>query len=247
MTHSLYIDESGDPGPYVKDRPKYKNSSAFFTLAGIIVPDADVGEVEKQIQSVIKKYLKPKVLAPDFKLHYHDLIQGASQYSIISGESRLRLADDIFNIIIQSPCTLLSVTLDLDAHYKQYIEPAHPKEYTMLMMLERFQDFLVDEKSTGSVIYERFTHADRARVQRGMRMLRWALSRRHHVELNNILGNIKSGEPADHPILQLADFFAYAVQIKAVSNNEKQNRWKSIKSKYFRLDGSFYSTGYVVR
>lgn len=248
MTYSLYIDESGDPGPYVSDNPRFKSSSTFFTLAGIIVPDENVVEIEDQIRTVIKKYLQPNALASNFKLHYQHLIQKAPPYNVLSSESRLRLADDMFNIIIQSPCTLLSVTLDLDSHYKRYVKPANPKVYAMLMMLERYQNFLSDQEGQlGSIRYERATHKERARVQRGMRSLGMTLAENHYVDLNNLLCKVQGGEPTDHPILQLADFFAYAVRIKFISKYEKQNRWQSIKHKYFRLDKGFYSTGYVVR
>lgn len=247
MAYFLYIDESGDPGRYVEGQPKYNSSSKFFTLAGIVVSGNDADDMEYQVKAVVEKYLEPKTLTPNFKLHYHHLVQGAPPYSTLSGESRRRLADDMFNILIRSHCRLLSVTLDLDTHYRRYVRPADPKAYTLLMMLERFQDFLADKQSTGLAIYERFTHAERTRIQNQMRELRWALSERHHVELKNILGSVRNGEPVEHPILQLADFFAYAVHIKATTHGEKQNRWKSIKSKYYKLYGSFYSTGHVVR
>lgn len=247
MGYTLYIDESGDPGIYIKNHPRYGSSSPFFTLAGILIAEDGVKKMEDDISAIRQKYFKLETLPPDFKLHYSRLIQNVYPYSILDGENRRRLADEMFQIIINTPCTLLSVTLDLNDHYQRYIYPADPKAYTLLIMLERFQNFLSDEQSTGSAVYERFRHTERVRVQKTIEELSLRLSSKHHVELNNIVGDVQDGDPVDQPILQLADFFAYAVQIKAVSESKKHSRWLSVRSKYYKLDGGFYESGYVRR
>ena len=54
-----------------------------------------------------------------------------------------------------------------------------------------------------------------------------------------------NGDPKISPILQLADFFAYAVWIKRTTGNSSQDRWLSIKDKYYQLDSGVYKTGNV--
>ena len=116
--------------------------------------------------------------------------------------------------------------------------PADPKAYAMFLMLERFQDFLASKGSQGTVLYERFNKKERKKVETTMKMLKEQLKSRRYVDLSNIVGNIRNGDPLKEPILQLADFFAYATQIKYRTNDEKKYRWDSIKEKYFKL----YST-----
>ena len=61
----------------------------------------------------------------------------------------------MFEIICNSPCTLLSVTIDLEAHFRRYrYLAAGPKAYAMLIMLERFQDFLTSKGSQGISMWE---------------------------------------------------------------------------------------------
>ena len=61
------------------------------------------------------------------------------------------------------------------------------------------------------------------------------------------MDDIQNGDPLQEPILQLADFFAYATQIKYRTNGKKQRRWKSIMKKYFNFDGSYYKKGCMFR
>ena len=99
-------------------------------------------------------------------------------------------------IICNSPCTLLSVTIDLEAHFRRYkYLAAGPKAYAMLIMLEMFQDFLTSKGSQGIVLYERFNKQERKKVEITMKMLKELLAFRHHVEPSNIIGNTRNGDP----------------------------------------------------
>ena len=200
-----------------------------------------------EVRSLASRYFKPEVVNT-VKLHYHPLIQNAPPYNRLSGEDRLRLADGMFQIICNSPCKLLSVTIDLEEYYNKYGKLlAVPKAYAMLMMLERFQDFLEPEGLQGVVIYERFNRRERRRIEVAMKALQGLLRFRHRVELNNIVGKIRDGDPLKEPILQLADFFAYATQIKYRTGGKKSRRWESIKMKYYNHDGGYYYSGNVFR
>ena len=244
--HFLYIDESGDPGRYLdRNNSVIQNSSKHFTLAGIIIDSQSTAAVNRDIGKLALRYF-PQPIVDTIKLHYHPLIQNAPPYNSLSGEERLHLADGMFDIICNSPCTLLSVTIDLEDHFSKYMfTPADPKAYAMFLMLERFQDFLASKGSQGTVLYERFNKKERKKVETTMKMLKERLKYRRYVDLNNIVGNIRNGDPLKEPILQLADFFAYATQIKHRTNGEKKYRWDSIKEKYFKLYGARLRRGNV--
>lgn len=243
-SYFLYIDESGDPGDYMdKNNQIIKGSSKFFTLAGIIVSKDEKRKMEYETNQLIDTYLNRKQLDKNFKLHYHPLRMKRSPYDKLSAEMRKQLADSVFNIIEKSDCVLLSVTINLERHCKKYSTPANPQAYTMLIMLERFQDFLEENNGEGRAIYERFNKKTRKKVERTMAGLRSILSFRHYRELSNIRGHVQNGDPETHPILQLTDFFAYATWIKRTA--KKMDRWSSIKHKYFKLNQGWYIAGNV--
>ena len=80
-----------------------------------------------------------------------------------------------------------------------------------------------------------------------MKRLKEMLAFRRCVDLNNIVGDIQSGDPLKETILQLADFFAYATQIMYNTNHKKKRRWESIKEKYYNLNGGYFYSGNVYR
>lgn len=246
ISHYLYIDESGDSGDYLnKNNQIIKGSSQFFTLAGIIVNKDEQRKVENETNKMIDKYFARESLDENFKLHYHPLRNKRYPYNQLSDGMRKQLADDVFDIIKNSDCILLSVTIDLERHCRKYGIPADPQAYAMLIMLERFQDFLEENNGEGRAIYERFNKKARKKVERTIKGLREVLRFRHYKELSNIRGHVENGDPKIHPILQLADFFAYAVWIKSTTSSKSKDRWESIKHKYFKLNEGWYKAGNV--
>ena len=246
MTYSLYIDESGDPGRYTKRHDPFKDSSKYFVLGGIIVENGDIERMEKSVRDIIDNYFTNREIDKPAKLHYSQMVQNRPPYDKLSGEDKRNLADDVFNIISAHPCVLLSVALDLENHYGKYIQPFNPKAYTLLVMMERFQLFLSGKQSMGIAFYEEFHYKERVNIQNIMLASQRMLSPIRHVSLNNIHENIKDGDPIKQPILQLADFFAYATHVNYRTDRTKRTRWNYVKRKHFKFEGSYYTRGNVL-
>ena len=247
MTFFLYIDESGDPGRYLDaNRNPISGSSEWFTLGGIIVDEETRLNMNMGVIDLALSFF-PQSTVDKTKLHYQQLIQKAPPCDSLSDSDRLRLADGMFGIIRNSPCRLLSSAINLEKHFDKYDEPEDPKAYALVLMLERFQDFLASKASQGIVKYERINRTERKRLKGAMKGLKRMLAPSHYVELKNITGDIRSGDPLEEPILQLADFFAYATHVGYRSNWTKQDRWKSVKEKYYNPNGGYYRAGIVCR
>lgn len=247
MTFFLYIDESGDPGRYLDaNRNPIPGSSKWFTLGGIIVGEEAKYNMSMDVTRLALSFF-PQSTMDTTKLHYQQLIQKAPPYDSLSDSDRLHLTDGMFDIIRNSPCRLLSSAINLVRHFDKYDEPEDPKAYALVLMLERFQGFLASKDSQGIVIYESINRTERKRLKGTMKGLKRMLAPNHYVELKNIPGGIRSGDPLEEPVLQLADFFAYATHIKYRSNWAKQDRWKSVKEKYYNPNGGYYSSGIVSR
>lgn len=56
---------------------------------------------------------------------------------------------------------------------------------------------------------------------------------------------MRNGDPKKEPILQLADFFAYATWIRSTTYEKSEDRWLSIKNHYFRLCEGKFKAGNV--
>ena len=76
------------------------------------------------------------------------------------------------------------------------------------------------------------------------RVHKWLESTRNFPVLTNfenIVRNVINGDPAKVPLLQYADFVAYAIWKRSESCETKTRRWNEIKHKYYNLD-HFYQT-----
>lgn len=243
----LYIDESGDPGRYDINDITIQNSTKHFTLAGIIVQDRMIGPLNTHVQNLIRQYFDTASLDGKFKLHYYPLAKGRPPYDQLSPKERKCLVDDIFELIRTSQCKLLSATINLEKYFKKDYALENPKAYAMLLMLERFQDFLNMNGSDGSVVYERFNKRERRKIKRAVTALHERLEIKHYKEIDGMLGDIRNGDPTKEHILELADFFAYVTFTKYESKCTKHDKWYSIKEKYFMLDAGYYTAGNILR
>lgn len=194
--YALYIDESGDSGRYDANDVTKQSSTKHFTLAGIIVQDRAIGPINAHVQNLIRRYFNPASLDDKFKLHYYPLTKGRPPYDQLSPKEGARLASDMFDIIRTSKCALLSVTVNLENYFEKRYPLEDPKAYAMVLMLERFQDFLKLNKSGGSVIYERFNKRERKKIKKTVAALHGRLVIKHYKEIYGMLGNIRNGDPA---------------------------------------------------
>ena len=246
-SYYLYIDESGDMGKYKDNNsPNIDGTSKFFTLAGIIVDRDEQKNMEDKTNNMIDDYFDRGSLDENFKLHYNPLRNKEPPYDQLSDEKRHHLTEDAFTIIKKSDCVLLSVTINLERHYERYPNLVNPQAYAMLIMLERFQDFLEEKNGEGKAIYERFNRKTRKKVEHAMEGLHVSFRLRHYKELSHIRGHVENGDPKIHPILQLVDFFAYTVWIRRTTDFRKEDRWNTLKHKYFNLDGGLHKAGNVI-
>lgn len=241
----LYIDESGDMGDYPNKNVYLNNkSSKYFTLGGIVVDENTKIDFETKTKALIEKHFGAMELPRNFKLHYHPLRQNVYPYNHLSDEDRWSIPDSIFKCIRESDCKLLAVTLDLEEHCKRYERPPHPMAYTLLVMMDRFHHLLKDVDDSGTVIYEKYNSSLRKKVEG---QLKWLMNdpRLSSLSIYNIKGNVRNGDPKEHPILQMSDFFAYLPWNYYTTNRNASDRLSSLTGNFYNLGGDWSKAGFV--
>ena len=142
----------------------------------------------------------------------------------------------MFDIIVNSDCHLISCIIDMDYVYKDYLYKVPQRTLSLSFLTERFQYFLLEQKSTGKIIHEYVTRQINRYMQTHYRQLFKTPNLPQTVRFSNIEERINFARVAEAPILQLSDFFAYSVLIRARTQDKKQDRWKSVSHKYYNLD-----------
>jgi hypothetical protein len=234
----LYLDESGDPGPYRDgDGQVILRSSRFFTLSGILVNDDVKKQFEDEYKKIMSTYFNRFTIPPGFKLHFNSLrMQKKYPYDSLTENERLSLENDVLSTVLNLDCKTMSITLDLDHHYQQYENPVWPVALALLYALERFDDFKIQNQVDGVAIFEKFTNSMRDKVQREWNKLR-GIANFPHADPWPDLDLVKNGDPCLEPILAYADFFGYIPYFrkKAIAD------WNTFTRKYH----DFYERNFI--
>ena len=235
----LYIDESGDDSPPKLHELFYDNTTRFFVVGGIIVDDAGKSRFEQSLDKIMAEYFSGISLPSNFKLHYEGLRNKRHPkfpYTLLTDAQKYEIVDKMFDAICSIDCRLVSVSINVTKHFYQYAQPASPRAYTLLALMERFQYFLQDIGAKGEGIYEKYDRHLRHRVESVQGWLVKIDKFPKPVDFVNVSNRISSGEPSTHRVLQFTDFFVYTHYMKNFSKGAKADRWHSIKHKYYNLD-----------
>lgn len=200
----------------------------------MIVNEDGQRKFEEIHSNILTEYFTSRNIAipKNFKLHYHVLRRRKPPYDKLSSVDCLAITDTVFSAICNIDCTLISVSINKRRHHEKYKNPVNVMVYVLLANMERFQFFLEDSNATGTAYYEEFTNRTRRKITHEIGAIHSMTN--FSDTLNNIRGKIKNGHPTSDVVLQFADFFVYAVNIKLATNHEKQDRWKQLEHKYYK-------------
>lgn len=234
--YNLYVDESGYVQNYHPDTdPNSKHR--YFVLGGIIVEAGQIPVLEQKIEGIIKDHFVRSDLPDTFKLSYHGLRNRAvPPYDALDPGTGYAIASEMFDTIASSDCHLISCIIDLDYVYKNFIDKIPQRTLALSFLTERFQYFLLEQKSTGTIIHEYVTKQINKTMQTNYGHVFRPRNLPQTVKFSSIKDRIKFARVSEEPILQLSDFFAYSVLIRARTQGKKQDRWRSVSHKYYNLD-----------
>ncbi len=234
--YNLYVDESGHVQNY-HPRTDRDQEHRYFVLGGVIVEIGQITALEQKIERMIGKYFVGSELSDKFKLSYHGLRNGiVPPYNVLDRDAKYAVANEMFGIIANFDCHLISCIIDLDYVYENYINKISQRVLALSFLTERFQYFLLEQEGKGKIIHEYVTR----QINRDMQTNYGRLFKTHNlpqtIKFSDIDNQIKFARVAEEPILQLSDFFAYSVLIRSRTHGEKQDRWRSISHRYYNLN-----------
>lgn len=238
----LYLDESGDPG---WPKPFGKSPFTWFVLAGMSLEDNQWKDVNEEYIKIIKKHFGSSF--GNFDMKYSALTAGVPPYDKLSGIQRLNLADDIFNLILDTEPVLFAIVINKLAHKRYYGRKAHwPKQLALRFIAPRFHKYLERIKEYGIfVMDEEERKSDkhlkemiqRAR-ERGIILQSFLDPFRTNTRLPWLIESILFVPSEDSPRIPLADFCSHSVWLKYERGYHK--RFDQIKHLFDNDSGNVY-------
>lgn len=238
----LYIDASGN-GDWPP--PVGKSPSKYYVLVGLAIEPDKWDVAYAGVTQLIAKYF-PNPNKRPVELHYAELIARKGAYGLLSSDQRLALANEVFAITKSVSPTIFAIVVDKLKHYQRYKTPEMPNQLSLRFLAAHFSKFLQHHDDHGLMIYDatearsdRFLRGFISRAQKeGLVLQTWEDPFRTQNKLEGIIESVFFIESELSPVVQLADFCAYAVFSKY--EHGKDDRFKEIAGLIDRNDGQLW-------
>lgn len=144
----MYVDESGDPGPYDIHKPKRLRASRHFIVSGVIVPAAEWRNYLTALIDIRRNIKVTYGLPVRVELHGTRLInpRGDARYSLIgSRKTRVQLYRDALQLIAARLPQIRIINVHLDKLHPRStaaLAGRDPDEVAWERIIQRFNTYL---------------------------------------------------------------------------------------------------------
>jgi hypothetical protein len=133
------------------DENKYSEDNPYFFLGGVLVEDQSIRQYEDTLTQIQYNFFGTSILSKDTEMHGMDIFQGKGAYKRKKLTERLTLFNEITSFIIRNAIPIRMVCIDVNAHRSKYIYPQPEYSLGLMLILERFCDFLDSVDGIGIV------------------------------------------------------------------------------------------------
>lgn len=133
------------------DENKYSNENPFFFIGGIIIPDDKIIEVENILSQIQQDFFGKNILIKETEFHGKELFHGKGNCKGRKLEDRLKVFENTATFLIDNSISIRIVCIDVQKHRKKYIYPEPEYRLGLMLMLERFCDYLDEVDDIGTV------------------------------------------------------------------------------------------------
>ena len=218
----LYIDASGDPGPF-----RGKNSK-HYVLCGVSMSYKDWKFITEDVRAIMSKYFERESIP---EIHSHELVRGRPPFENIDHQA---LTSDLTNFLRSAHITLFGAVIDKNFYLENHLGPPNTiTNKSLEEVVNRFHIYLQRHKSQGMIISDASTEKFDTGIRSTYDYFRTQGTT--YVKLNRVIDTIFF-TPSETSIgIQLADFVAYSVKRKF--ENEDDTIFSGIESKFDHSNG----------
>lgn len=231
----LFLDESGD-----HNLTKIDSTYPAFCLAGMIISEEDYeDELSPNIDSLKLKYWK----TTDVILHSRDIRKCLPPFNILMNkDTKGRFYEDIDNIFLNAPVTLLASIILKEKLNHTYATPMNPYEISLLFIMERFLYHLEEIDEVGYISVEsRDKKMNASLLESYTKIISYGSGAQYRVVPSRYQSRIRKLEfvtkAENENGHQIADLIAYPTTNKILYPNRTNPSFEIIKQKFRKSPG----------
>ena len=134
------------------DENKVSSENQYFCIGGIIVPESEVLQLEKTLSQIQYNFFGTATLRKDTEFHGKDMFHGKGNFRRRKLPERVQLFKDISLTLINHKIPIRVVIVDVEAHKRKYTFPTPEYRLGLMLILERFCDYL-DKVDDLGIVY----------------------------------------------------------------------------------------------
>lgn len=208
------------------DEVKYElNRSPFQWLGGLIVNGETIWNLEKKVSDLAELIFQDRNLTKENEFHFHDIIQGKSNFKGISIEVRLDVIKKLIDILEEHEQSILRVFVRLIPAnmYGQSIEQIAEKAF--VYFVEKVEKILKQNKLPGILIGDKENDRISSQFANNLASFRNNKTPYYYgIKINNLIDTVHFTSSHSSRMLQLADIYISLNHLKSSQDNSKYIR-----------------------
>jgi hypothetical protein len=134
------------------DETKYNQSEGpFFFLGGVIFPDHKLQVCDDTLSQIQRNFFGTSILTQQTEMHGKEIFHGKAQFKGRKLAARLNLLSDLATFLITEHLEIRIVQIDVPTHQEKYRFAQPEYQLGLMLILERFCDFLDEKDDLGLV------------------------------------------------------------------------------------------------
>jgi hypothetical protein len=133
------------------DENKHMVENPNFFIGGVLIPDAKALEFESTLSQIAFNFFGSRSLTVHNEFHGKDLFHGKGNAKGRKLEERVRVFQDIATFVTNNSIPVRLVCIDVVRHEKKYQYPVPPYKLGLMLILERFCEYLDKVNDLGLV------------------------------------------------------------------------------------------------
>lgn len=133
------------------DENKHTTEDPHFFIGGLMIPDSKALEFEKTLSQIAFNFFGTRSLTVNSEFHGKDLFHGKGNAKGRKLEERVQLFQDVATFVSNNKIPVRMICINVERHRSKYIYPTPPYKLGLMLILERFCEYLDTQNDLGLV------------------------------------------------------------------------------------------------